>query len=102
MCIRDRSRVKSPPGKQVQIAVMLRSDVFRESRSRTINSTPGPVEVFNIVNRETALHLSEQPLYLPDLGEVLAESEWLSKASWRKEKPPPSRAEEERLEPAEP
>ena len=60
--------------RQVQIAVLLRSDVFRAARARTINSTPGPVELFRIVNEETAKHLAEQPLHLPDLAAVLAES----------------------------
>jgi len=57
-----------------QIAVMLRTDVFRAARSRSINCTPGPTEVFAIVNRETAMHLAEQPLQLPDLTAVLAAS----------------------------
>ena len=63
-----------PPSQCVQIAVMLRSDVFRAARARTINSTPGPKELFRIVNEETAKHLPEQPLHLPDLAAVLAES----------------------------
>jgi hypothetical protein len=63
-----------PPSKQVQIAVMLRSDVFRNARARKINATPGPLELFRIVNTETAKHLSEQPLYLPDLAAVMAEA----------------------------
>ena len=58
-----------------QIAVMLRTDVFRATRSRNINTTPGPKEVFDIVNRETARHLAEQPLQLPDLTAVL-EASW--------------------------
>ena len=59
--------------RRVQIAVMLRSDVFRGARARKINSTSGPAELFNIVNTETAKHLAEQPLHLPDLAAVLAE-----------------------------
>ena len=61
-------------GQQVQIAVMLRSDYFRLARARRINSTPSPAEVYRIVNTETAKHLSEYPLYLPDLAAVLAEA----------------------------
>ena len=57
-----------------QIAVMLRTDVFRATRSRCINTTPGPKEVFDIVNRETARHLAEQPLQLPGLTAVLEAS----------------------------
>ena len=61
------------PSEQVQIAVMLRSDVFRGCRARKINATPGPAELYSIVNTETAKHLSEQPLTLPDLAATLAE-----------------------------
>ena len=62
------------PSEQVQIAVMLRSDVFRACRARTINSAPGPAELFRIVNTETAKHIAEQPFHLPDLAAVIAES----------------------------
>ena len=63
-----------PLSERVQIAVMLRSDVFRGARARKINTTPGPADLYYIVNRETAMHIAEQPLYLPDLAAVLAES----------------------------
>jgi serine/threonine protein kinase len=56
-----------------QIAVMIRSDVFRNFRARKINSTPGPVEFFRVVNRIVAQHLADVPVALPDLTEVLAE-----------------------------
>ena len=59
--------------RRVQIAVMLRSDVFRAALTRKINAFPGPVELFNIVSRETAKHLAEQPLHLPDLAAVISE-----------------------------
>ena len=65
---------KGPPSEQVQIAVMLRTDVFRLARDRAINSTPGPAELYHIVNTETARHLAEQPFHLPDLAAVVAES----------------------------
>ena len=52
---------------------MIRCDVFRECRARTINSTPGPVEFFRVVNRTVAEHLADVPVALPDLTEVLAE-----------------------------
>ncbi len=65
---------EGPPSEQIEIAVMLRSDVFREARARVINSTPGPAETFHLVNREVARHIAEQPFYLPDLGDVIAES----------------------------
>ena len=57
----------SPPSEQVQIAVLLRTDVFRAARARTINATPGHAEWFEIVNSATARHLA----YLPDLAELL-------------------------------
>ena len=52
---------------------MIRCDVFRECRARTINSTPGLVEFFRVVNRTVAEHLADVPVALPDLTEVLAE-----------------------------
>ena len=61
------------PESQVQIAVMLRSDLFRDNRARKINACPSPNELFRIVNRETARHLAEVPFPLPDLAAVLAE-----------------------------
>jgi hypothetical protein len=63
-----------PPSEQVQIAVMLRTDVFRAARARVLNTTPGPEPLFAIVNTATAKHLAEHPLYLPDLAAIIAES----------------------------
>ena len=57
----------------MQIAVMIRCDVFREYRTRRINSIPGPAELFRVVNYAAAQHLAEVPVALPDLTEVLAE-----------------------------
>ena len=66
---------EGPPSKQVQIAVMLRSDVFRvRAPSRTRKAMSGPVELFKVVNTETAKHLADHPFRLPDLDAVLAES----------------------------
>jgi len=62
-----------PPENQVQITVMLRSDLFRQARARKKDSCPGPLELFRIVNNETARHLAEVPYPLPELGDVLAE-----------------------------
>ena len=59
---------------EVQIMVMLRSDLFREIRARRINACPGPHELFRLVNRDTARHLAEVPFPLPVLADVLAES----------------------------
>ena len=53
---------------------MLRTDVFRNARARTINSVPGHAELYRVVNTETAKHLAETPLYLPDLDAVIAEA----------------------------
>ena len=64
-----------PPRKLgVKIAIMFRTDVFRQSRARKINSTPGPKDLYKIVNEETARHLVEQPFVLPDLAAVVAET----------------------------
>ena len=58
---------------RLQIAVMIRSDVFRDFRARKINSTPGPKEFFRVVNFTVAQHLAHVPVALPDLTEVLDE-----------------------------
>ena len=58
---------------RLQIAVMIRSDVFRECRARKINSTLGPADFFRVVNCTVAQHLADVPVALPDLTEVLAE-----------------------------
>ena len=58
---------------RMQIAIMIRCDVFRDSRARKINSIPGPAELFRVVNYVAAAQLAEVPLALPDLTEVLAE-----------------------------
>ena len=69
-----RSYGEGTSTEQVQIAVMLRTDVFRAARARGINSSPGPVELYGIVNTETARHLSQQPFPMPDLAAVIAEA----------------------------
>ena len=58
---------------RLQIAVMIRCDVFRDLRARKKNSTPGPAEFFRVVNYAAAQHLADVPVALPDLTEVLAE-----------------------------
>ena len=52
---------------------MIRSDVFPECRARKVNTTPGPKEFFQVVNRAVAQHLADVPVTLPDLTEVLGE-----------------------------
>ena len=58
---------------RLQIALMLRCDVFRDFRARKVDSTPGPAEFFRVVNYALAEYLAEVPVALPDLTEVLAE-----------------------------
>ena len=53
--------IQDAESEQVQIAVMLRSDVYRLNRARKINAIPGPEQMFRIVNTETARHLAEKP-----------------------------------------
>ena len=70
----DPAPAETAKGDQrLQIAVMIRCDVFRDFRARKINSTPGPVEFFRVVNYTVAQHLADVPVALPDLTEVLAE-----------------------------
>ena len=71
-----RLQQKRNPAKgdqRLQIAVMIRSDVFRDCRARTINAVPGPAEFFHVVNFAVARHLADVPVALPDLTEVLSE-----------------------------
>ena len=71
---KDLASAATAKGDQrLQIAVMIRCDVFRELRARQINSTPGPAEFFRVVNYTVAQHLADVPVALPDLTEVLAE-----------------------------
>ena len=58
---------------KLQIAVMIRCDVFRQLRARQINSTLVPAEFLRVVNYTVAQHLADVPVALPDLTEVLAE-----------------------------
>ncbi len=64
-----------PSSEQVQIAIMFRTDVFRGARARKIDATPGPAELFCVVNDAVARHLAEEPFRLPELDAVLAEEE---------------------------
>ena len=71
---KDLASAATAEGDQrLQIAVMLRCDVFRNARARKKNSTPGPAEFFRVVNSPVAKHLADVPLALPDMTEVLAE-----------------------------
>ena len=59
---------------EVKIAVMFRTDVFRDARARRKNAVPGPKDLFDIVNKEAARHLVEVPFVLPDLAAIAAEN----------------------------
>ena len=61
------------PAVDVHVAVKLRTDVFRHSRSRAMKVKPKPVKVFDIVNEVAAAALSSRPLRFPDLVDCLAE-----------------------------
>ena len=64
----DLAPAETAKGDQrLQIAVMIRSDVFRDCRARKINSTLGPVELFRVVNCTVAQHLADVPVALPDM-----------------------------------
>jgi len=69
----EGTAVTAKGDQRLQIAVMIRCDVFREYRARKIDSTPGPAEFFRVVNYTVAQHLADVPVALPDLTEVLAE-----------------------------
>ena len=70
---KDSSAATAEGDQRLQIAVMIRCDVFRNWRARKINCTPGPSEFFHVVNKAAAQHLADVPVALPDLTEVLAE-----------------------------
>ena len=53
------------------ITVMLRSDVFRNSRARQLLGKPTPVDIYDIVNDVVAEHLATQPVILPDFADVV-------------------------------
>ena len=52
----------------VHIAVMLRTDVFREERARSTATKPTPGRVCDIVNEVVAESLATDPLHFPDLA----------------------------------
>ena len=51
----------------VHIAVMLRTDVFRDNRARGMKQKPNPCKVFDIVNDIVASALATKPLHFPQL-----------------------------------
>ena len=50
---------------------MLRCDVFRNSRARTLIGKPTHVDIFDIVNGVVAEHLSTQPFTILDVQAVV-------------------------------
>ena len=65
---------KGPKSQQVQIAVMLRTDVFRKAWACEIHSIPEHSQVFRVVNTEAAKNLAETSVFLCDLDAVFTES----------------------------
>ena len=59
----------------VHIAIMLRTDVFREERARSMSTRPTPSAVFDTVNQVVASRLASHPLQFPDLGSCISELE---------------------------
>ena len=76
--VRHQDAAKSEPlfrvagsvadGPGVHITVMMRSDVFAESRARG-RKTPSPPDVFDLANKIVARRLVREPLVLPTLEE---------------------------------
>ena len=61
------------PMQGVKIAVMIRSDVFSQSRARRMSGKPTPTDVFDIVNNVIAQHLASEPITLPSFTQVAGE-----------------------------
>ena len=58
-------------GPGLLIAVMLRSDVFRHTRARTLKGKPSPVDIYDRVNHIVAEHLATQNFLLPGFARVV-------------------------------
>ena len=69
---RTRAQLLCAAAGDVQIAVMLRTDVFRDNRARGMQK-PNPGRVFDIVNDVVASALATNPLRFPDMRTCLAE-----------------------------
>ena len=57
---------------RMRIAVLLRSNAFAGSRSRTMKVQASPAEVYNVVNTALAQHLAEEGLQLPTFSACVA------------------------------
>ena len=74
-CFNIASEAASAKSPSIQIACMLRSDFFRHSQARMLDRTPGPKELYRVVNHEVAAYLADnRSLHLPNLSAVIAES----------------------------
>ena len=70
---RQRAGALCAAAGDVHAAVMLRTDVFREERARSMSKKPTPCRVFDIVNNVVASALATTPLHFPDLRTCLAD-----------------------------
>ena len=56
----------------VQVAVMLRTDLFSGASVHAMNTTPSPAEVYNVANIVVAQHLATKGLHLPTFSACVA------------------------------
>ncbi len=70
---RTRAQMLCAAAGDVQIAVMLRTDVFRDNRARATSQKPNPGRVFDIVNDIVANALAKCPLHFHDLRSCIAD-----------------------------
>ena len=69
----DAFGLYQPPagsGQGLEIAVMMRTDVFSQTRGRKMKGKPTPTDVFDLVNPVIAQYLATVPLTLPDFASV--------------------------------
>ena len=66
----DAEAGSASDGPGLEIAVMLRSDVFRHSRARQHQGKPTPVDMYDLVNGVVSEHLATQAFLLPDFASV--------------------------------
>lgn len=59
----------------IEVAIMLRCDVFRHLRARKLKGRPTPIDVYNAVNEIVAQHIAEEPLRLPVFADVVSRHE---------------------------
>ena len=54
----------------VEITIMFRSDVFRHGQARKMKCEPTPVDMYHVVNKVVASHLSSDHMVLPEFANV--------------------------------